>query len=112
VDADHVCFVLASLEMTREAFRTDINFNFDERSWKCGMVPNKVLSEEGTEAVKLKKYREEEESYTPSWCISASGEKFLDWFLAKGKAAGPITNLATTPMSRPSILRAGGRPVT
>jgi hypothetical protein len=51
------------------------------------MVPNKVLEEKATEALKLKKYREEKESYTAYECISGSGEKPPYWILAKEKVA-------------------------
>jgi hypothetical protein len=48
------------------------------------MVPNRVLTQKGTEIVKFNESHEKE-SYTTYSCISAAGEKLPFWILTKGK---------------------------
>jgi hypothetical protein len=76
---------LARLEAAHSEYPPSRIFGFDQTSWSCCLGPQKVLTEKGTEAVKPKSSRGEEESYTGCRCISALGDKLPFWILTKGK---------------------------
>jgi hypothetical protein len=57
-------YFLDRLKTAKNEHHIDRIFNFDDTSWKRYLGPNIVLSEKGTEAVKLKTMKGEKEDNT------------------------------------------------
>jgi hypothetical protein len=85
IDSAYVKTFQERLNDCRADYPPERVYNFDETCWKIYYGPRRVLSEKGSNSVKIKSFTGEKQSVTAFGAISASGEKLPLWIVTRGK---------------------------